>query len=73
MNQRHIAADSRTYRDSSCVNGEILSKLALTFVKSTSAVGSWSDSPHKFERFGLSSRVSKVNRIPLYNLFFDKS
>ena len=63
---------SRTYTDSSFINGEISSKLALAFVKSASAIGSLTNSPHKFEMFGLSSLVCKVNR-PLYNLSYDKS
>jgi hypothetical protein len=46
--------------------------LALAFVKSATLVGSWTDSPHKFELFGLSSLVYKENGIPLYNLSFDK-
>jgi len=72
-NQRHIAVGSRTFTDSSFINGEIPSKLALAFVKSASAIGSWTECPHKFEMFGLSSLVCKVNGIPLYNLSFDKS
>ena len=38
-NQRHITVDSRTYTDSSFINGKIISKLALAFVKIASAVG----------------------------------
>jgi len=71
-NQRHIATGSRSYSDSSFINGEIPSKLALAFVKSGSAVGSWTESPHDFNFFGLSSLVCKVNGIPLYTLSFDK-
>jgi hypothetical protein len=33
INQRHIATGSRTFTDSSFINGEISSKLALAFVK----------------------------------------
>jgi hypothetical protein len=72
-NQRHIARGSRTFTDSSFINGKILSKLALAFVKSASAIGSWTGCLHRFEMFGLSSLVCKVNGIPLYNLSFDKS
>jgi hypothetical protein len=37
-NQRHIATGTRTYTDSSFINGEILSKLVFDSVKSVSAV-----------------------------------
>jgi hypothetical protein len=70
-NQRHIATGSRNYTDSSFISGEIPSKLALAFVRSASAVGSWTTSPHDFNFFGLSSLVCKVNGVPLYNLSFD--
>jgi hypothetical protein len=72
-NQRRIATGSRTFTDSPLINGEIPSKLALAFVKRASATGSGTGCPYKFEMFGLSSLVCKVNGIPLYNLSFDKS
>ena len=72
-NQRHIATRTSTYTDSSFINGEIRSKLALAFVKSASTFGSWTNSQHKFKMFGLSSLVCKLNGILLYNLSFDLS
>ena len=70
---RHIATGTRTYTNMSFTKGEIPSKLALAFVKSASAVGSWTNSPHEFEMFGFSSPICNVNGIPLYSLSFDKS
>ena len=58
-NRRHIAMSTRNYTDSSFINGEIPSKLPLVFIKNAYAVGSWNDSRHKFEMFGLSSLVLK--------------
>ena len=52
-NQRHITKSTRAYSHSSFINGEIPSKLALVFVRSASAVESWTNSPHKLEMFGL--------------------
>ena len=72
-NQGYIATITRTYTDTSFINGDIPSKLALGFVKSAKAVGLWTNSPHNFEVFGLSSLVCKSNKIPLYNLSFNKS
>ena len=72
-NPRHIDTGTCTYIDSLFINGEIPSKLALAFVKTACAVGTWTKSPNKFEKFGLSSLVCKVNGIPFYNLSFDKS
>jgi hypothetical protein len=72
-NQCHIVMGSRTYTNSSFINGENPSKLALELVKSASSIGSWMSYPHKFEIFGLLSLVCQVNGIPLYNLSFDKS
>ena len=56
-NQRHIATGTCTYTDSSFINTELPSKVALAFVKGASAIGSWTNSPHNFEMFGLSSLV----------------
>ena len=67
------ATCTRTYTDSSFINGEIPLKLALAFVKSASAVGPWTNFSHKFEVFFLSYLVFKVNGNPLYKLSFDKS
>ena len=58
-NQRHIVTGSSTYTDSSFIDGKIPSKHALSFVKSASAIGSWTSSPHEFELFGSSSLVCK--------------
>ena len=70
-NQQHIATGARTYTDSSFINGEILPKLALAFVKSTSAIRLCTRSQHKIKIFSLSSLVCKSNGIRLYNLSFD--
>ena len=72
-NLLHITTGSRTITDSTFIKGEISSKLELAFVKSTSAIGYRTSCPHKFEQLGLFSLVCKVNRIPFYNLSFDKS
>ena len=48
-NQRRIATGTRTNTDSSFISGEILSKLVLAFVKSASAFGSWTNSPHNLK------------------------
>ena len=45
-NQQHIATGPSTYNESSFINVEIPSKLALVFVKSASILGSWTSSPH---------------------------
>jgi hypothetical protein len=71
-NQCHITTGSRSYTNSSFTNGEIPSKLTLTFMKSVSTVGSWTASPYDFNCFGQSILVCKVNGIPLYTLSFDK-
>jgi len=70
-NQRHFATDTRTYTDSSFINKKISSNFALAFVKSANAVGSWNNSPHKFEMFNfflvfLSFLVCKINTIPKF-------
>ena len=66
----NIATGSLTHTTLSFINGDIPSKLALAFVKSARVIGSWTHSPRKFEMFGLTSLVCKVNGIPLYNLPF---
>ena len=48
-------------------------KLDLAFVESANALGSGTNTTYKCEMFGLPYLVCKVNEIPLYNLFFDKS
>ena len=63
-NQHQITTGSRTYADSSFINGEIPSNLALAFVNSANAVGSWTNSPQKFEMFGLSNLLRKLTGIP---------
>ena len=45
----------------------------MAFVKSASAVGTWTNSSYKFEMFGHSTLVCKVNKISPYNLFFETS
>ena len=59
-NKSHIVTGSRTFADSSFISGEIPTKLALKFVKSANAIGSWTSSPKKFEMFGVSSLVCKL-------------
>jgi len=59
-NQRLIGIGSRTCTHSSFFNRKIQSELTLAFVKRASAVGSWPNSPHNLEMFGLSSLVCKV-------------
>ena len=73
-NYQHIATSLSAYTVSFFfINGEMLLKITLSFVKSASIVGRWTSFPHEFEIFGLSSVVCKVNGIPLYNLLFGKS
>ena len=50
-NQRDITTGSRTFTYYSFSNSGIPSKLAIAFVKSAIARGSWTNSSHKFEMF----------------------
>jgi len=68
-----LFAGERTCTDSSFFNGEIFLKLVLYFVKSTNAIGSRTNSPHKFEMLGISTLICKVNVMLIYNLSLDKS